>query len=144
MVYSDEEEYVICRGAIGWPTWIWTKDNFNQSKLEEIKQAIDLYLTDNEKDKFTCKKELYEALVNTNYDKLNLEDYFEMGTLYCKQTCKPKDCKGQMEVADMKDKGVLIKYWFDDVQEMNDFNPITLEQAKKDVEEMLKSNKLYV
>ena len=60
MLYSDEENYVICRGAEGLPTWIWTKDGFDISKLEEIKTIMNLYLTDADKDKFTCKKELYE------------------------------------------------------------------------------------
>ena len=35
MLYSDEENYVICRGAEGLPTWIWTKDGFDVSKIEE-------------------------------------------------------------------------------------------------------------
>ena len=36
LLYSDEENYVICRGAIGWPTWIWTKDNFDITKLRKL------------------------------------------------------------------------------------------------------------
>ena len=34
------------------------------------------------KDKFTCKKELYELLVSSGYDKLNIDDYLEMGTFF--------------------------------------------------------------
>ena len=90
LLYSDEENYVICRGAIGWPTWIWTKDNFDITKLNEIMEAIELYLTDDDKDKFTCKKELYDLLVEAEFDKMNLDDYFEMGTLSCKKTKKPR------------------------------------------------------
>ena len=29
-LYSDEENYIICRGSKKWPTWIWTKDNFDK------------------------------------------------------------------------------------------------------------------
>jgi len=36
VLYSDEENYVICRGAVKWPTWIWTKDNFDLEKLAGI------------------------------------------------------------------------------------------------------------
>lgn len=35
-LYSDEENYILCRGDVKWPTWIWTKDNFNSSLLKEI------------------------------------------------------------------------------------------------------------
>ncbi len=144
VLYSDEENYIICRGAIGWPTWIWTKDNFDIEKLEEIKQAIELYLTDSEKDKFTCKKELYDLLISDGFDKLNPEDYFEMGTLYCRKTIKPKECDGKMATPTMKDKSILVKYWFDDSQEMNGVDPISMEQAETDVEQMLESDKFYV
>ena len=30
-LYSDEENYIICRGSKKWPTWIWTKDNFDKA-----------------------------------------------------------------------------------------------------------------
>ena len=59
-LYSDEENYIICRGSKKWPTWIWTKDDFDKSKIEEIEELIRMYLTDKEMDKFTCKKELYD------------------------------------------------------------------------------------
>lgn len=144
VLYSDEENYVICRGTVGWPTWIWTKDNFDITKLDEIMQVIELYLTDSEKDKFTCKKELYDLLVKVGFDKLNLDDYFEMGTLSCKQTKKPKECDGKISVAAIEDKTTLVKYWFDDSQEMNGVAPISMEQAEEDVQKMLDSNKFYI
>ena len=33
-LYSGEKSYMICRGSKKWPTWIWTKDNFDVSKIE--------------------------------------------------------------------------------------------------------------
>ena len=93
-LYSDEENYIICRGSKKWPTWIWTKDNFDKLKISEIEQLITMYLTDNEKDKFTCKKELYDLLVERGFSPLNRDDYFEMGFLICHQTIKPKECDG--------------------------------------------------
>ena len=51
-LYSDEENYIICRGAKKYPTWIWTKDNFDRRKIEELEELIKMYLTDSEKDKF--------------------------------------------------------------------------------------------
>ena len=49
---------------------------------------LDSGLTDSEKDKFTCKKELYNYFLEDNLEYLNKEDYFEMGTLCCKNVKK--------------------------------------------------------
>lgn len=144
MLYSDEENYVICRGAEGLPTWVWTKDGFDVSKLEEITTVMNLYLTDADKDKFTCKKELYELLVNTGYDKLNTDDYFEMGTLFCRETKLPRKCDGYITVPTQDEKTILVKYWYDDCQEMNGVTPISMEQAEEDVQRMIESQKFYV
>ena len=143
-LYSDEENYIICRGAKKWPTWIWTKDNFDTNKLDEIEELIEMYLTDKEKDKFTCKKELYDLLVKRDFKYLNLEDYFEMGFLICHETIKPKECDGILSKPTEKDRNILEKYWYDDNIEMNGVDPITLEQAKKDVDEFLNDDKFYV
>ena len=39
-LYSDEESYIVCRGSKKWPTWIWTSDNFDKSKIGEIEDLI--------------------------------------------------------------------------------------------------------
>ena len=144
VLYSDEENYVICRGEIGRPTWIWTKDSFDVSKLKEIEEVVDLYLTDDEKDKFTCKKELYDLLVTDGFDKLNAEDYFEMGFLCCRETKKPRECDGFIDVPTVDDKATLVKYWYDDSHEMDGVDPVSMEKAATDVQRMLDSNKFYV
>lgn len=143
-LYSDEENYIICRGSKKWPTWIWTKDNFDKSKILEIEELIKMYLTEKDKDKFTCKKELYDLLVERNFESLNLDDYFEMGFLICNKTLKPKECDGIISYPTEGDKKILTKYWYDDSQEMNGAEPISIEQAKEDVEEFLKSGKFYI
>ena len=143
-LYSDEENYIICRGSKKWPTWIWTKDNFDKSKILEIEELIKMYLTEKDKDKFTCKKELYDLLVERNFESLNLDDYFEMGFLICNKTLKPKECDGTISYPTEGDKEILTKYWYDDSQEMNGAEPISIEQAKEDVEEFLKSGKFYI
>ena len=143
-LYSDEKNYIICRGAKRLPTWIWTKDEFDTEKVEEIKELIEMYLTDNEKDKFTCKKELYDILKEKKFEILNLDDYFEMGFLLCKETKKPKNCDGVLSKPNENDKEILTKYWYDDNIEMNGVEPISLEKAKSDVEEFINDDKFYV
>lgn len=143
-LYSDEENYIICRGSKRWPTWIWTKDNFDKTKIAEIEELIQMYLTDNEKDKFTCKKELYDMLVERNFASLNRNDYFEMGFLICHKTKKPKECDGILSKPTESDRSILEKYWYDDSMEMNGTEPITIEQAKKDVDDFIKDDKFYL
>lgn len=143
-LYSDEENYIICRGSTKWPTWIWTKDNFDKSKLSEIEQLINLYLTEAERDKFTCKKDLYDLLLSNNFDKINQEDYFEMGFLICYQTKQPKPCDGTLSIPTEEDRETLIEYWYADNQEMNGVEKITMEKAIEDVDGFLTSGTFYV
>ena len=140
-LYSDEENYIVCRGHKRFPTWIWTKDGIDESIANEIKEVMNLYLTDNELDKFTCKKELYDMI--KDYDYLN-DDYFEMGFLLCEETKKPKDCEGYLDKPNISDKETLIKYWYDDCIEMNNLEPITIEEAEKDVDKFITSDTFYV
>ena len=143
-LYSDEENYIICRGSKKLPTWIWTKDNFDKSVIEDIETLIEKYLTDRDKDKFTCKKELYDLLIDRNFKYINKDDYFEIGFLICHKTKAPKLCDGVLSRPTEEDRNILEKYWFDDNIEMNGIDPITIEQAKKDVDEFLKSDKFFV
>ena len=143
VLYSDGVNYVVCRGKVGWPTWIWTKDKIDVSLLPEIEEVIRLYLTDNDTGKFTCKKELYDLLVKDNFKELNLDDYFEMGSLCCKETKKPRECDGHMALATSNDYNTLVDYWYKDNHEMNGVDNITLEQAKEEVKEMIESGTFY-
>ena len=143
-LYSDEENYMICRGSKNLPTWIWSSDNFNKSKIREIEELIKMYLTDNERDKFTCKKELYDLLVERNFINLNTDDYFEMGFLICHKTKEPKVCDGILSKPTESDREVLAKYWYDDNIEMNGINPITMEQSMKDVGTFISDDNFYV
>ena len=143
-LYSDEENYIICRGSKKWPTWIWTKDHFDKNKINEIEELINMYLIDDKKNKFTCTKELYDLLVERKFSNLNKDDYFEMGFLICHQTKKPKECDGILSKPTEEDRSILERYWYDDNVEMNGIEPITMEQAKSDVQEFLKDDKFYI
>lgn len=143
-LYSDEENYILCRGNKEWPTWIWTKDNFDKSKIIEIEELIKFYLTDAEKDKYTCKKELYDLLKERGFEYINLDDYFEMGFLICNETIKPKECDAYLSHPIESDRETLIKYWYNDKEKMNGVESITIEQASIDVEEFINSDKFYV
>jgi transcriptional antiterminator len=91
-IMSDEENYVITNESEDRAPWIWTKDNFDSSKLKEIEELIKEYLV---KDKmtFTCKKELYDKLIEDNFELIDKSDYFELGFMKCEnlKDTKPND-----------------------------------------------------
>ena len=143
---SDEENYLIGRSVPGYPTWIWTKDNIEKDKVLEIEEQLKQYLTDNDKDKFTCKKELYNCFLEDNLEYLNKEDYFEMGFLICKTPKKPKDTDGGIDKIKEEELGIIAKYWYNScIETANvDLAPITMEEAIIDAKSMYDSGNLYV
>lgn len=145
LLYSDEETYIICRGAIGYPTWIWTIDGIDQDKMKEAANLIkEFYLTDDSKNKCTAKRDFYAFLKQSGYPYLNEEDYFEMRALECREVRQPKQCDGYVQRAVMEDADILAKYWYDDNQEMNSAAPITLQQAYEDMKGLIASETIFV
>lgn len=143
LLYSDEENYVICRGAVGFPTWIWTKDGINRDKVTEVEEAMKYYLTDSPRDKFTCKKELYDYLLEDNFEFLNRDDYFEMGTLSCKKVKKPRKTDGKMTKPRLDEIEELTKFYYNRSLDIGK-EEITLDEALKTVEKMLNSDTFYI
>lgn len=143
LLYSDEENYLICRGQVGRPIWIWTVDGINQNAMREVTELItEKYLTD-AKCKLTAKREFYAFLKEIGYPYLK-DDYFEMGSLECHQVKQPKKCDGYSEKAVIEDIGILSKYWFDDNQEMNSSSPITIQQSYEEMKDMIASENLWI
>lgn len=128
-LYSDEENYVLCRSGKEWPTWIWTKDNFDITLLPEIEETINKYLLDVET-KFTCKRELYNLLKEDNYQYLG-DYYFEMGYLVCDKTVKPRLSDGSLELATRDDIEILTKFTYDESRKISDVKELTIDEAKK-------------
>lgn len=143
MLYSDEENYVVCRGAIGVPTWIWTKDNIDKDKVLEIEKVMNLYLTDNKKDNFTCKKELYNYLKDS-YSPLNKEDYFEMGFLICNKVKSPRKTDGHFEKASKVDFDTLVDFYYNHTLEVRDVMDYTIDEVKDKIKRKLVDNNIYV
>ena len=141
-LYSDEKNYVLCRGGLKWPTWIWTKDNFDKSILNEIEEAIELYRLDINT-RFTCKKELYDLLVRDNFKSLG-DYYFEMGYLTCKQTIEPKKVDGYIDYATSDDENTLTKFIYNESREISDVKDLSLEEANNDFKKRLASGNYYV
>ena len=147
LIYSDGENYVFCRSDEGKPTWIWTKDGIEDKKvLEEIKGVISRYFTDLERDKFTCKKELYDFLVKDNYTKLNQEDYFELGFLICKNTKEIKKVEGHMEKATLQDTDIVAEYIYgfqSEIPTIVQTEIITMEKTIQEAKELIEQGCLF-
>ena len=102
LLYSDLDTYIIGRSDEGYPTWIWTKDNF--TNLEQLKEDLNEYLLEGE-NKITCKKELYDLLK----EEYELADYFEMGYLSCEEAINPQKGKGIFVRPNYADKVTLAE-----------------------------------
>lgn len=138
LMVSDLENYVIARSDVGFPTWIWTKDNLPKEKLEEVEQQLEQYFESGE-NKFTSKKEVYDYLKK----KYELQNELEMGFLLCKETTKPEKGKGIFVKPDYSDKVTLAEYWRDNVKEMYK-KQITQWEALEEIESWLEEKKFYV
>ena len=141
-LYSNEENYILCRGNINFPTWIWTKDNFDRLLLSEIEDAINLYRLDTDT-RFTCKKELYDLLVMDKFDGLG-DYYFEMGYLVCDKTVQPRQTDGYMTLATKDDEEVLTNFIYHESKEITDVKELTIEEARKDFNKRLNRGTYYV
>lgn len=140
IIYSNENDYIIMQMNENLPIWIWTKDDIKDSLIDEIMKIIDLYF--NKHSKITCKKEFYELLLQNNIN-INEAKSFEMGTLHCKKTIKPKNIRGKMELANTSNLDTLSKYWYDDYVEMED-STYSLDQATMDMEQMIEEGHFYI
>lgn len=108
-IYSDEENYIIVNEDDNRAPWIWTKDGLDNLVLKEIEEAIMLFMN---KDKmpFTCKKELYEMLINDDFELIDKDDYFEMGFMRCRKLKDTKENDGVLSRANLEDKDILARY----------------------------------
>ncbi len=148
LLYSDEENYFLARNKAGMPTWIWTKDGLEDEQiLEEIKEAISLYLTDLEYDQFTCKKEYYNFLTQIGYDKLNKEDYFELGFLTCNEVKNVKQTDGKMEICSKEDEQNLLNLFLQFTEFMNKTlksnKKVSLEDIKEEMDGQIEQKRLF-
>ncbi len=144
LLYSDEESYVICRGKVGFPTWVWTADDICEEKMAEIAQVLaDEYLG-SERNQVTSKPLFYQYLQDNAYPYLDPKDYFEMGTLECHALKEIRKCDGHMELACPEDLDTLANYIYLDCEEMEGVDSITMEQATEKAQEKIASGTYFV
>lgn len=144
LLYSDEESYVICRGAEGLPTWVWTVDDIRPEQMAEIAETLAAEYLTWERNQLTSKKRFYEYLKDSGYPYLNSGDYFEMGTLECHSLKEPRKCGGCMEPASMDDLAILATYYYNDCQEMNGMKGVTMVAAREAIEKKISSGTFYI
>ena len=138
LFHSDEETYIIGRGSPGYPIWIWTKDNINHSKVQDIEEDLQVFLKPGENN-ITCKKELYDYLVK-GYDKIS--EYSEMDFLVCKKVNEVHKSVGYIDKPDYGDKMLLAKYWIEERKEANEI--IQMTDALQMVDYWLDQENFYV
>ena len=144
LLYSDEETYVICRGRVGFPTWVWTTEDICEEKMEEIAQIIADEYFGPERNQVTSKPRFYQYLLDNNYPYLDPKDYFEMGTLECHSLKEIQKCDGRMEPARPEDLDTLVNYIYLDAQEMEGVDNISMERATEKAKEKIASGTYFV
>ncbi len=144
ILYSDEESYVIARGAKKYPTWVWTADDITQKQMVEAAETLVAEFLTLERNKVTAKRAFYEYLVESKFPYLNMDDYFEMGTLECHKLKVPRKCDGQMEKATLADLEVLAQYFYDACLEMDGVDSVTMERALEKTKERFESGTFFV
>ena len=138
-IYSDLNNYIIAREMPGYTIWIWTKDNIRDEKIKEISMTLKEHYLDINNSSIIGKKELYEKLKN----QMNLNNYFEIGFLKCKNVISNPNEYVTFIRANYGDKTTLAKYWIDYCDEM--FNrKLELNDALIEVEEWLEEENFYV
>lgn len=108
-IMSDGENYVITNESVETPPWIWTKDDFDKSKLKEIEEVIRLYLVKH-KMTFTSKQELYNALLDDDFELIDRSDYFELWFMKCERLRDTKPNDGRLDRARPEEKDIIAKY----------------------------------
>lgn len=136
---SDEESYIIGRGSPGYPIWIWTIDNIEHQKVQDIEGDLQQYLKPGVNN-ITCKKELYPYLAN-DYDKVS--EYTEMGFLICKKINEVQKSDGYIDKPDYGDKMTLAKYWIEEQKESTG-EIIQMTDALQEAEYWLDEENFYV
>ena len=53
---TDNSSYFMAQTKIGYPVWVWTKNNISKNKIKEVQDKMKHFIIDNEKVNFTCKK----------------------------------------------------------------------------------------
>lgn len=131
-IVSDEKNYVITNESENTGPWIWTKDNFDKSKLKEIEEVIRSYLV---KDKmtFTSKRELYNALLQDNFDYMS--DYFELWFMRCEKLKDTKPNDGRLDRASLEEKDLIADY----IYEFTVFQDDSVTHSRWKTEEDLKN-----
>lgn len=142
-VYSDEENYIICKGEQSKPIWIWTKDNLNENVLLQIQQIINNYLDGNDNVKFICKPQLYLLLKNNNFECINVVNDNEIGFLMCNNIKRPNICDGYIYIPNFYDIDILSDYYYKNCLETKGVNTLTYDQARLYIEKIIKDGSVY-
>ena len=69
-IETDNDSYFMAQTKLGYPVWVWTKNNISKNKIKEVQDKMKYFIIDNEKVNFTCKKEFYDILKNNKFDVL--------------------------------------------------------------------------
>lgn len=141
-VYTDNQTYVACQGDTNLPVWVWTLENLSLNNLKDLKEVLTNYL-DNCEVHVTSRREVYDYLVNTNYQYLEQSSYFEMGFLECNKVLEPTKCEGYLDKARLDEVDLLSEYVYLDREELQ-LDVLTRKEAYNKAVDLLNDDNFYV
>lgn len=130
-IMSDGVNYIISNESQETAPRIWTKDNFDKTKLKEIEDIIWKYYLVKNKMTFTWKKELYNALLNDNFKLIDKFDYFELGFMKCDELKETKPNDWVLDKVKPEESELIADY----IYKFNDFQDDSVTKYSMKTEE---------
>lgn len=130
-LYSDEENYIFCRGLMGTYNWLWTRDKIGIDVYNEVKELIDDKLSEYEKEHLICKSTFYDQLKENNSNIVEDFGKEEIIILTCNNLRRPPLSDGNIYTPNIFDVNTLATFFLENCLEMNRDIFITKEDAKK-------------
>ena len=137
--FSDGENYILGYNDVAYPIWIWTKNDLDYSKINEIEKVLKKVSMSSNNNTFICKKELYNFLKN---DIKSITNILEMNFFRCDTLKKIKKSPGFLSNLNYSDKTVVAKFWQEYSKEMAYQEELTYQESLEEVSNWL-DNDLY-
>lgn len=133
-IFKSNNDYIIAYSYKFNETWIWTNDNIENKKEQELIQIIEEKLI-NTNSKITCKKKLYDKL-NEHYKTTN---YLELNCLICTKLNNIELNNTKISKIDYSNKIGTAKLWQENYEEETR-KVLDLNTALEDVETLFINN----
>lgn len=140
-IVSDESNYIIAQSDENMPVWVWNKEDISDIKIKEIIEKLEEFIARSGEIKVTASEEIYNAIQGRN--NYFVDNYFEMGSYYCKNTIEPRKSEGRLDFANLEDLETISKYRIDELKELENIDG-NYDEIYKKSKKLIESGDFYV